>query len=100
MADRTLTYCAVYNSGVAPDGSPDVAAVTRLSRKPARSTCKPVACAEGRVGEPCAGKDDDTTCDTSPGEGDGMCDACAITGGQTSDDEMFVTIGTWLKSVE
>ncbi len=100
VADRTLTYCAVYNNGVAPDGSFDVGSVTRLSRKPARSTCKPVACAEGRVGEPCAGKDDDVTCDTSPAAGDGMCDACAITGGQTSDDEMFVMSGTWLKIVD
>jgi hypothetical protein len=94
--DRTFVYCGVFNNGVAPDGSPDVGGVTRLSRKPARSTCTPVACAEGRVGAPCNGADDDATCDTSPGAGDGMCDACPITSGATSDDEMFVLRGTRL----
>jgi hypothetical protein len=98
--DRTLTYCAVYNNGVAPDGSPDVGLVTRLSEKPERSTCVPVACAEGRVGAPCAGAEDNATCDTSPGAGNGMCDACPITGGVTSDDEMFVLSGSYLRVVQ
>jgi hypothetical protein len=96
-ADRTITYCALYNNGVAINGAPDLGKVTRLSQKPERSTCTPVACATGRLGEPCAGKDDNATCDTSPGAGDGMCDACAITGGITSDDEMFVFSGSYLK---
>jgi hypothetical protein len=99
-AERTVTYCAVYNNGVTRDGLPDVGAVTRLSRKPARSTCKPVACAEGRIAAPCAGETDHATCDTSPGAGDGMCDACPITGGITSDDEMFVFSGSYLKDVQ
>jgi hypothetical protein len=99
-ADRTLHYCAVYNNGVDRNGLPDVGAVTRLSRKPERSTCEPVACAEGRIGAPCAGKADHAACDTSPGAGDGMCDACPITGGVTSDDEMFVLSGSHLKDVE
>ncbi|MDG2308801.1 MAG: hypothetical protein P8R42_29825 [Candidatus Binatia bacterium] len=97
--DRTIIYCAVYNNGVAPDGSPDVGSVTRLSRKPARSSCRPVACAEGLVGEPCAGVNDDAACDTSPGAGDGMCDACSISGGLTSDDEMFILLGSTLEVV-
>jgi hypothetical protein len=99
-ADRTLTYCALYNNGVTRDGLPDVGAVTRLSKKPARSTCVPVACAEGRIGAPCAGASDHAVCDTSPGAGDGMCDACPITGGVTSDDEMFVLSGSFLKDVQ
>lgn len=91
--ERTLTYCATYNNGVNDDGSPNLDTVTRLSRKPARSSCDPVACAEGRTGEPCSGPDDHATCDTEPGLGDGMCDACPITGGLTTDDEMFVMLG-------
>ena len=98
--DRTLVYCALYNNGVAPDGSPDLGGVTRLSRKPARSSCRPVACAEGRVAEPCDGPDDHATCDTSPGAGDGLCDACPISGGLTSDDEMFILLGSNLEVVE
>ncbi|MDG2306726.1 MAG: hypothetical protein P8R42_19150 [Candidatus Binatia bacterium] len=99
-ADRTIIYCAVYNNGVAPDGSPDVGGVTRLSRKPERSSCRPVACAEGLIGEPCKGVNDDAACDTSPGAGDGMCDACPITGGLTSDDEMFIILGSTLEVVQ
>ena len=51
---------------------------------------KPVACAAGRIGAACAGKDDDATCDTTPGAGDGDCDACPITAGITTENEMFV----------
>lgn len=98
--DRTLVYCAVYNNGVAPDGSPDPSAVTRKSFKPERTDCRPVACAEGLVGEPCNGANDHAACDTSPGAGDGMCDACGITAGVTSDDEMFIILGSTLEVVE
>ncbi len=99
-ADRTIVYCAVYNNGVAPDGSHDVGGVTRKSRKPDRANCNPVACAEGRIAEPCGGVNDNATCDTAPGAGDGMCDACPITGGLTSDDEMFILLGSTLEVVE
>ncbi len=92
-AERTLVYCATFNNGVAADGSPDVGLVTRLSRKPARSTCTPVACAEGGVAAPCNGVDDHAACDTAPGAGDGLCDACPITAGLTSDDSMFLILG-------
>ena len=89
-AERTLHYCATYNNGVRDDGSPDLGLVTRLSTMPDRTTCNPVACVAGRVGEPCVGKDDDASCDTAPGAGDGSCDACPITAGVTTENEMFV----------
>jgi hypothetical protein len=92
-AARTLTYCADYNNGVAADGSHDTRLVTRLSTMPDRTSCRPVACAAGRVGEPCSGAADDATCDSSPGAGDGMCDACPITAGATTENEMFVLTG-------
>ncbi len=92
-AERTLEFCALYNNGVKRDGSPDPYTVTRLSRRPAGTTCVPTHCAEGLVGEPCAGAGDDATCDTTPGADDGLCDACSITPGVTTDDEMFVLIG-------
>ena len=98
-AERTLRFCSLYNNGVKDDGSPDSEKVTRASRVPASAAllgkCKPVACAAGRVGAACDGVDDDATCDSSPGAGDGDCDACRITGGESTENEMFVLIGNY-----
>jgi hypothetical protein len=97
---RTLHYCSFYNNGVAFDGTPDPNAVTRWSRLPqsARSTigrCTPVACAAGKIGAPCHGVGDDHVCDTGPGTNDGLCDACPITGGESTENEMFILIGSY-----
>ena len=99
-AERTIRYCATYNNGVAQDGSPDPETVTRASRVPqsARNTvggCKPTACAAGKIGAACAGEDDDATCDSTPGAADGDCDACRITGGESTENEMFLLIGQY-----
>jgi hypothetical protein len=100
--DRTLHYCSLYNNGVADDGSPDPETVTRLSRLPASvfvpgvpGRCTPKACAAGKIGVSCAGPDDDATCDSSPGAGDGECDACRITGGESTENEMFILLGNY-----
>ena len=104
--DRTITYCGLYNNGVNPDGSSNPETVTRQSRVPesARVTfgnCEPIACVnEGMVGEPCDDQrsnydGDDAACDSSPGSGDGFCDACAITGGESTENEMFIFFGTY-----
>jgi hypothetical protein len=89
-ASRTLKYCAEFNNGLTKDGKPDLDLVTRLSKMPKNTTCEPVACVAGKIGAPCKGKDDKAACDSQPGAGDGWCDACAITSGQTTEDEMFV----------
>jgi len=96
-AERTLRYCATYNNGVAADGSPDPQTVTRASRMPDRARCEPVACAAGRVGTACSGTDDDAACDSAPGAGDGDCDACPITAGVTTENEMFIVIPTYIR---
>ncbi len=88
-AQRTLTYCAEFNNGLTEDGTFDTSLVTRLSRMPDRTTCEPVACAAGKVGAPCQGAKDSAACDSSPGAGDGACDACPITSGVTTENEMF-----------
>jgi hypothetical protein len=93
-AQRVLHYCSLFNNGVAPDGSPDPETVTRTSRVPPQgSRCFPSACAAGKVGAPCSG--DDRRCDSSRGAGDGLCDACAITGGESTENEMFILIGSY-----
>ena len=44
----------------------------------------------GTVAAPCG---QDTDCDSTPGAGDGWCDACPITGGESTENEMFVLFG-------
>jgi hypothetical protein len=99
-AERTVHFCATFNNGVAADGSPDPETVTRWSRIPesARRTfgrCVPVACVAGKVGAPCSGEGDDAACDSAPGAGDGWCDACPLTGGESTENEMFILLGQY-----
>ncbi|MDG2307574.1 MAG: hypothetical protein P8R42_23555 [Candidatus Binatia bacterium] len=99
-ADRRIRYCARYNNGMNADGSPNPELVTRSSRVPesARQTfgaCEPVACAAGNIGAPCSGTGDDAACDSTPGASDGFCDACNITGGESTENEMFILIGQY-----
>src|SRR5262249_38760049 len=91
-AERTLRYCALYNNGVNEDGSANVETVTRASRVPesAKRTiggCTPIACVAGKVGATCDGAavDADRSCDSTPGANDGLCDACRITGGESTE---------------
>ena len=95
-AERTITYCATYNNGVAADGSPDPTTVRRRSVTPQNaSLCVPTACTAGQVGSPCSGPTDHASCDSVPGAGDGFCDACAITAGVSTQDEMFILTSRW-----
>jgi hypothetical protein len=88
--ERTLTYCALYDNGFADPGE-----VKRRSRVPTNSgPCSPTHCAEGAVGRPCSL---DTQCDSVPGAGDGFCDACPVGFGVTTDDEMFVLVGSYVR---
>ncbi len=93
--ERTLTFCSLYNNGVADDGAADLASVTRRSKTPPNSfgPCRAVACVnDGMVGESCQ---TDRACDSSPGAADGWCDACNITGGVSTENEMFILIGLY-----
>jgi hypothetical protein len=90
-ARRTITYCATYSNGLTADGRPDPAHVRRSSMTPENGFgCNPIACTDGQVGAPCAGPEDHAACDSVPGAGDGLCDACPITLGVSTQDEMFV----------
>lgn len=100
--ERALTYCAFYDNGYT-----DPSEVKRRSTSPEPPVefpgiggpcSRPTHCAEGRVGEPCSGRTDaerDASCDTEPGAGDGMCDACPLRGGVTTEDEMFILLGQY-----
>jgi len=101
-SERSLTYCALFDNGYS-----DPSAVKRRSTSPPPPTsfptvggpcARPSHCAEGRGGESCAGESDaerHASCDTSPGAGDGICDACRLRGGATSEDEMFILMGQY-----
>jgi hypothetical protein len=95
-ASRTLKACATYNNGLNKDGAPDPETVTRYSRLPDRTQCTPVACVSGKVAAACNGANDHATCDSTPGAGDGRCDACPITPGPTTEDEMFVVMPCYM----
>ena len=100
-AQRTLEYCATYNNGLNADDSPNINTVTRMSQRPPNAgKCKPTACVAGNIGAPCDGAQDDAACDSSPGAGDGWCDACAIGLGVTSDDEMFIIRGSRMSNYD
>jgi len=96
-AQRTLHYCSLYNNGVDTGGQPDPSTVTRRSKTPqsALSLCTPLACAAGKVGTPCSGVNDNHTCDSASGANDGLCDACRISGGESTENEMFILIGQY-----
>ena len=94
-ADRTLKACAVYDNG-----ADNPLEVKRESTKPNTPTCSffraNCGCPAGQ--RVCLGGDkpgiacngDDSVC----GEG-GVCDACPLYGGVTTDDEMFIPLGSY-----
>ena len=100
-AERTFLYCALYDNGSTPESPP----VKRFSTSPpppesflpigGPCDIEETACLnEGpNKGQVCAG--DDSLCDTSPGAGDGICDACPLRGGFTTEDEMFILLGNY-----
>ncbi len=101
VEDRSLTYCAHYENGVAPNFDQ----VKRRSTSPPAGTILglPIGgpCQISRtrcIGGPnhnqlCNGND--ATCDSAPGLGDGDCDACPLTGGFRTQDEMFILFGNY-----
>jgi len=92
-AARTLEFCATFNNGLKNDDTPDTTLVTRASRMPERGKCTPVACVAGKVAAACTSDHD---CDSTAGANDGHCDACPITAGQTTENEMFVLMNWYV----
>lgn len=95
--NRTFKFCAKYDNGES-----DMSKVKRRSTSPDPPGVipgGPCAVSEVRcIGGPqhnqlCNG--DHAFCDSSPGAGDGDCDACPLRGGVTTEDEMFIWLGTY-----
>ena len=113
VEDRTLLFCSLYDNGSTPD-SPSV----KLSSEapyppgylsscaftavvpgcgpcfnPANPSASPIACVGGtNEGDLCYG--DDSLC-----QGGGVCNACPVVGGVTTDDEMFILLGSYYRAV-
>ena len=100
-ASRRYKFCSLYDNGAT---NPDE--VKRQSTSPnppppippglAGGPCSDavVACMAGpRKGQLCHG--DDRQCDSSSGAADGVCDACPLLGGVTTEDEMFILLGLY-----
>lgn len=98
--ERSVTFCALYDNGyIVPEDvkrrstSPDPPIAVPNIGGPCQ---QPSHCADGKVGEACSGRGTaarNASCDTSPGAGDGSCDACPLRGGVTTEDEMFILLG-------
>lgn len=98
--DRSVTFCALYDNGYT-----DPSEVKTRSGSPppplefpgiGGPCVQPTHCTAGRLGEPCSGttlEERHASCDSTPGAGDGVCDACPLLGGVTTEDEMFILIG-------
>lgn len=82
-ASRTFLFCAVYDNGAE---NPDL--LRRKSQSPAHPCMDmDLYCVGGdNPGDKCAG--DGSVC-----TGGGVCDACPVRGGVTTDDEMFILQG-------
>ncbi len=99
VAARTYLFCSQYDNGSTP-ASPGV---KRRSTSPSPPLGLPVGgpCSIGEtqcIGGPnhgtlCSGIQ--SICDSSPGAGDGDCDACPMRGGLTTKDEMFILLGNY-----
>jgi cysteine-rich repeat protein len=100
-AGRTYRYCAEYDNGFT-----NPAEVKRKSTSPLPPNGVPIGgpcakathCTEGLAGAACRGSGNlarDRSCDSSPNAGDGRCDACTLTGGVTTEDEMFLFLATY-----
>jgi hypothetical protein len=99
--ERSITYCALYDNGYS-----DPTKVKKKSTSPPTPLAIPLGgpckvatgCTAGNVGAPCSGDTDaarNASCDSSDGSGDGVCDACTLTGGVTTEDEMFLLLGSF-----
>jgi len=101
--ERSLTYCQLYDNGFSNPNE-----VKRKSTSPPTpigipglfgGPCvTPTGCTAGNIGAACSGSNQaqrNTSCDTPAGAGDGVCDACQLLGGVTTEDEMFILMGAF-----
>src|SRR5262249_48424818 len=97
VESRTFKYCTEYDNGFR---DPEEVKRASTSPPPPNSFAPGGPCSGNelacfnyaRRGQPCGG--DAGRCDSSPGASDGVCDACPLRGGVTTEDEMFILLGS------
>jgi hypothetical protein len=99
--DRTFRYCAVFDNGAV-----DPTTVRRHSERPDAETCAFADAAGGFIA-PCGCAPEERVCLGGPEQGSvcggsdsacsggGVCDACPLAGGITTEEEMFAVIGSY-----
>jgi hypothetical protein len=101
-ASRRYKFCSRYDNGATnPDEvkrqstspyAPLFGGLQSVVGGPCPDTT--VACLGGpKQGQLCNGNN--SVCDSAPGLGDGVCDACPVHGGVTTEDEMFILLGLY-----
>jgi hypothetical protein len=106
--DRTFRFCAIWDNG---ESNPQE--VRRESNKPEAETCNfledfaPLASQNGFDFAICGCEPEDRSCYGGPNEGmacngddsvcgeGGICDACPVGGGVTTEEEMFILLGSY-----
>lgn len=100
-SDRTFRYCAIFDNG---DAEPMT--VRRNSNRPNAVTCDFAESAGGFIAK-CGCTPEDRTCLGGPDQGTlcgdddavcgegGICDACPLAGGITTEEEMFAVLAAY-----
>lgn len=106
VEDRTFLFCALYDNGSTPSSPP----VKRASTSPVppdifgysvggpcpddERVC--ISPKKKKQGKRCGHKPEpDRFCDSKEGAFDGLCDACPLRGGFSTEDEMFILLGNY-----
>jgi cysteine-rich repeat protein len=101
--DRRFLFCGLYDNG-STDQSPSVKrqSTSLPGPLPIGGPCSDdvKACinpnSPAKQGQLCGLEaDPDRFCDSTPGAIDGLCDACPLSGGFTTEDEMFILLGNF-----
>ena len=89
---RTIKFCAVFDNGA---DYPELLK-RRSQLTEGASACNPneMRCLNGPNHNTLCGGNH-SACDSTEGAGDGNCDACVVKGGVTTEDEMFILLGSY-----
>jgi len=95
-AHRSYKFCTLYDNGAADHSTVKRRSTSPVPPVPLGGPClvSQTRCIDGpHHNELCNGSN--VACDSSLGAGDGDCDACPLHGGVTTEDEMWIFLGSY-----